>query len=159
MGDRNYYTQVDCDEVIRRMKNGYEYVKDLQKQVKDEDVFFVYLFSDVNEINYYTLYYLPVVRREMNVSCFVIVTPYEDVLRGNATVCSVPYKLFICSREDMMDISTYYTSFPSGPNVNNKTYRVVVNGSADSNRDRLMKLMGYKGIDPKAIVAYAIYKW
>ena len=159
MGDRNYYTQEDCDVAMRRMKKGYEYVKDLQKQVRDEDAFFVYLFSDDDEINYYTLYYLPVVRREMNVSCFVIVTPYEDVLRGNATVCSVPYKLYICSREDMMDISTYYTSFSSGPNVNNKTYRVVVNGSADSNRDRLMKLMGYKGIDPKAIVAYAIYKW
>jgi hypothetical protein len=159
MEKRKYYTQEDCNIIIGCIKDGYDCVKDLHRRTNDADAFFVYLFSDDAMINSYTVYYLPLIRKEENVSSFVIVTPYEDTAEMTARDCRVPYSLSLCTREDMLNIVDYYTAFPAGPNVNDKGFRTLVTGSGDGSRDRILRLIGYKGIDKRSIVAYAICKW
>lgn len=159
MRKEEYYTKADCDTVIKRIHDGYIYVKALQRQIRDADAFFVYLFSEDSLINYYTVFYLPVLREEKNVSSFVIITRNEETAAMVLRECRVPYTLEICTDEEMCNISTYYRAFPSGPNTRNKDYRTIINGCGDNGTERLMSLLGYKGIDQKAIVALSVFQW
>ena len=159
MDDRRYYTQEDCDTVINGIRDGYAYVKKLQDRTGETDAFFVYLFSDDALINYYTVFYLPILRKEKNISAFVVVTPREETAEMVRRDSRVPYRLEICTSEDMRCISTYYRAFPSGPNTRNKVYGTIVNGCGDNGKERLMSLLGFKGINQKAIVALSVFQW
>ena len=154
-----YYTRADCDIVANRINDGYIYIKDLQGRIDDADAFFLYLFSDDVLINSYTIFFLPVLRKEKNVSCFVIITPYKETTEMVRRDCRVPYRVEICTDEEMYNISTYYRAFPLGPNTEDKKNRTVVNGCGANGKERLMSLLGFKGIDQKAIVALSVFQW
>lgn len=158
MNNRSYYTQEDCDTFIRRINKGYAYVKDLRKYVKDANVFFVYLFSDDEEINHWSLYYLPILRQEMKVSEFLIITPYADKIGKGYYECRVPYTVKECTVEEMKSLCRYFYSIQSMPYKRN-TMRIVINGWGDIESERLYEYIGVNSITKKEAVALSIMRF
>lgn len=159
MGDRNYYTQEYCDEVMRRMEKGYEFFRRLQREAwNDKGRFFIFLFSADDEINHWTLYYLPILRREMEVSEFHIVTPFMNRIGKGQYECRAPYTLEECTEAEMNDICRYFYSFHDMSYKRN-TMRIVINGWGDIGSERLYKYIGVNGITKKETTALSIMRF
>ena len=156
MEDRSYYTQEECDEVIRRIKKGYEYFHRLQRAAwNDKGRYFIFLFSDDDEINQWTLYYLPILRREMEVSEFNIITPYTDKIGRGQYECRAPYTVEKCTVEEMSALCRYFYCILDVPYKRN-FLRIVINGWGDIGSERLYEYIGVNDITKKEAVALTI---
>ncbi|MCR5331280.1 MAG: hypothetical protein K6E62_08845 [Lachnospiraceae bacterium] len=149
--------QKESDIVLNSIKRGFECVCGLERELLYKNKrYFVFLFSRDPEINRYTLYFLPVLRKEKGISTFVIVTPFEE-LRGMAEdCCKVPFFFYLCSEEESYDICRYFYSFPD-PVYKRDICRMVINGAENILSERIMEYVGINGITKKEIVALAVF--
>ena len=66
------------EAICWRIHQGYEFFQDLQHSDGGrEGLYFIFLFSDDEDMNRCTLHFLPVIRLELSVTEFMILTPYE----------------------------------------------------------------------------------
>ena len=159
MEDRSFYTQEDCDEAIRRIKTGYDIFRRLQKAAwNDKERFFIFLFSDDDEINHWTLYYLPILRREMEVSEFLIITPYTDKIGRGQYECRAPYTVGKCPIEEMNALCRYFYCMHDIPYKKN-ILRIVNNGWGDIGSERFYNYIGVNGITKREAVALSIMQF
>ncbi len=148
------------DEAEKRLfiiRRGYEYFRRLQRESgRDRGRYFVFLFSADDEINRWTLYYLPTLRQEMGVSEFLIITPYGRKFRRGEYECRTPYRLMKCNEDEMSAVSAYFYCIDNEIYKRN-TVRVLINGAYGITSERLHEYIGYNGITYKEAVALAIF--
>lgn len=154
----SYYSQKDCDVITERIKKGYGYVKDLRTKIADEDAFFVFLVSDDREINQWTLYYIPILRKARGVSNFIIITRCRELFENGTYDCRFPYQIMECDALDIEAVCTYLYCITS-LTYRQEVLRLLINGAAHIQSERLLGYMEFEGITKKEIVALVIYRF
>lgn len=139
--------------IVQQMLSGRNMCKELVKRYfEDSGMYLIFLFSDNIDVNYYTTYYLPILRQEKKVSKFIIVSPNSEVKRLVEEIAVVPYTFVLCSQENKEDISVYFFS-----RMGDKLERAIINASCCPSENSVFELVGNHNVTIKEIVAFAVF--
>ena len=143
------------DARLSSIHDGYEYYHSLDDKYRHyAGRYFIFLFSDDDEINRWTLYFLPVLRYEMNVTEFLIVTPHIEKFDDGIYECRVPYLIHGCGADEMSAISAYFYCIDNIAYRRNND-RVIINGAPGIRSERLKEYIGLNSIGKREAVALA----
>lgn len=145
--------------ILNSIEHGHDVFRDLERTFLFRyKRYFVFLFSMDEEINRYTLYYLPLLRKEKDISTFVIIVKDEENLALIKEHCKVPYITHICSHEESHDLCRYfYSSYDIQYKRN--ILRFIINGSVGIDSERIYEYIGYNEISKKEAVALAFFQF
>ena len=125
-----------------------------EKFFKDGQEYIVFLFSKDMDINYHTLRLLPFLRKQENVTEFLIVEHDPNMDSMIQDIASVPYTLEHCSETEAHDIGRYCTEITRG---RKKSERLLINGTDDMEEYRYEGLIGINGITAEGITAMSVF--
>lgn len=153
MQESSQVWKLKTEYVVQHMLHGRELCKEyVRDYFDDSNMYLAFLFSENMDVNYYTTYFLPILRKEKKISKFVIVSPYIEVKNMVEQSAQVPYTFILCEEEDTRDIGTYFLQ-----GMGQGFERAIINASCCKYEKKIYEVIGYKGITAEEIVALAVY--
>ena len=143
------------NRIIENVDRGKELCRELRNRYyEDSSMYTVFLFSEDDEINYYTVYYLPLHAVKNRVTSYLVVSHIDGVEKMISENIKVPYRCVKCSAEEAYCIGRYCTE-PDERKRNRE--RILINGTDDPEEYRYRGVIGTNGISKKDIVAMCVF--
>lgn len=144
------YTGQEYSEMKNSIKNGWDFWERLLAEHPVVDWrYYVFLFSEDAEVNYYTVHYLPAVEREKNISEFIIIAASPEVVDMVRREAKVPFLLYEVSQQERKDISRFFVYFKE-----ERSYKQMrINGTPFQEDIDFLRLLRQHSITPQNIAA------
>lgn len=145
----------DYKEIIESVARGEKLCADLRhRYYVDSCMYTVFLFSEDEAINRYTVYYLPVHAAKNRVSGYLVVSYIDGMEKALAEHMKVPYSYVSCTRQEAHDIGRYCTEADAKKRAEE---HIIINGTDDQEEYRYRNVLGANGISEADIVALCVY--
>ena len=142
--------------ICESVRRGYSLFKDIQLINKDEEGrFFVFLFSSDDEINRWTMFFLPVLRKELSIKEYVLVIPHEYKSKEGDYVCRVPHSVHYCTKEEVSALCAYFFCINDN-HYRRNTLRVLITGTPTITSERLNNYIDFHGITKREAAAMSV---
>lgn len=145
----------ETEQSLSLISRGYDFFQRLQKEGEGKERYYIFLFSPDDEINRWTLYFLPVLMCEQGIAEFMIISPYADMLQNDCYECNVPHTIYICTDEEMRSLCAYFYCINDTPYRRN-ILKALINGAPYHRFERMTEYIGVNGITKKEAVALSI---
>jgi hypothetical protein len=147
--------QKTVDEVKKAVDEGEAICRRLKKEYcEDSGMYTVFLFSLDAEINYYTVYFLPVFMQKKRVTSFLIVSCFDYIEEMVAKNAKVPYKYVACTEYEAKLIGRYCTEPDERKRIREQ---IIINGTDDPEEYRYRSVLGINSISKADITAYCVF--
>ena len=145
----------EIKEIIESVVRGEKLCDDLRhRYYEDSCMYTVFLFSEDEAVNYYTVYYLPVHAVKKNVSGYLVVSCIDGMEGMLTEQMKVPYRYVSCTVQEAHDIGRYCTEADAQRRV---AEHIIINGTDDPEEYRYRGALGVNGISEADIVALCVY--
>lgn len=142
-------------KVLEQIVSGKEICKRYKdKYFVDSRFYFVFLFSGNEEIDIYTLYFLPLLRKEKEIPKFIIVSSDLKRKRIVEDNIRVPFDFVLCSEEERNDIGKYFLL-----GMGKRYERAIINSTGCIDEKKIFELIGCNGITAREIVALGLFNY
>ncbi len=147
--------QKTVDEIVETVNTGEMIFRRLKKEYcEDSGMYTVFLFSLDAEINYYTVYFLPVFMQKKRVTSFLIVSCFDYVEELLAKNAKVPYKYVACTEYEAKLIGRYCTEPDERKRIREQ---IIINGTEDPEEYRYKNVLGINCISKADVTAYCVF--
>lgn len=145
----------DIDEIIESVDRGKKLCGDLKRKFyEDSCMYTVFLFSEDEAINRYTVYYLPVHAMKNKVTNYLVVSFVDGMEERLVEQMKVPYRYVSCSRQEAHDIGRYCTEADARKRADE---HLIINGTDDPEEYRYRSVLGINGISEADVVALCVF--
>ena len=147
------YSEKDYHEALASVNNGAFFLEQLFDEKQIHHNFFVFLFSKDDEINRYTINYLPTLKRIRDVSKFIIVMLDSDAEEILQEANLGPISVVKITEDTMISLSRFFVCFSGQFSA----FRMVVNGTCFTEESAVFQLNDAYGINKEDIVKQAVF--
>jgi len=145
----------EIDEIIESVDRGKKLCDDLKRKFyEDSCMYTVFLFSEDEAINRYTVYYLPVHAMKNKVTSYLVVSFVDGMEERLVEQMKVPYRYVSCSRQEAHDIGRYCTEADARKRADE---HLIINGTDDPEEYRYRSVFGINGISEADVVAICVF--